>query len=124
MGLKSVQKNRSLKKSIMENKKCKSCSIDAEKITEEELQYMMSSLTEWKVSNEDGIKKVQRTFTFKNFVQALNFSNQVGELAEKHNHHPAILTEWGKVTVTWWSHGIGGLTLKDLDLAGGCDKIF
>ena len=108
----------------MKDTKCDSCRIDAEKITQEEQDYMMSALTEWTIFTEEGMKKAQRTYPFKDFKQAISFSNKVGDLSEKHNHHPAILTEWGKVTVTWWSHGIGGLTLKDLDMAGGCDNLY
>ena len=47
-----------------------------------------------------GSKKLERAFTFRDFAQALAFSNKVGEMAESEGHHPAILTEWGKVTVT------------------------
>lgn len=108
----------------MEDKKCKSCELDASEITQEEEEYMMSSLKEWRIIENDGIKKAQRIFLFNDFKEAISFTNKVGVLAEKHNHHPEILTEWGKVTVTWWSHGIKGLTLKDLDMAGGCDKLY
>jgi len=51
------------------------------------------------------------------------FSNQVGDLAEAAGHHPAILTEWGKVTVTWWSHSIKGLHKNDLIMAARCDEL-
>jgi 4a-hydroxytetrahydrobiopterin dehydratase len=108
----------------MKDTKCASCELDAEKITQEEQDYMMSVLTDWTIITDEAMKKVQRVYSFKDFKQAISFSNKVGDLAEKHNHHPAILTEWGKVTVTWWSHGIGALTLKDLDMAGGCDNLF
>mgnify|MGYP003682647611 CR=1 FL=1 len=108
----------------MGKKKCDACELDASEITQDEESYMMSSLKDWTIIKDHGIKKAQRLFVFKNFQKAIAFTNEIAQLAEKYNHHPAILTEWGKVTITWWSHGIAGLTLKDLDMAGGCDKIF
>ena len=107
----------------MEDEKCDSCRLDAQEITKEELDFMLSSLKEWVVFEDNEVKKIKRVYKFKDFVSAIKFSNKVGDLAENYNHHPAILTEWGKVTITWWSHGIEGLTIKDLDLAGGCDNL-
>ena len=72
---------------------------------------------------EDGIEKLQRHFPFRNFVQALAFSNRVGELAEQEGHHPAILTEYGKVTVTWWTHKIRGLHRNDFICAAKTDAL-
>jgi 4a-hydroxytetrahydrobiopterin dehydratase len=72
----------------------------------------------------EGIKRLERTFKFKNFVQALAFTNKVGELAEAEGHHPAILTEWGKVTVTWWTHKIRGLHRNDFVMAAKTDRLY
>ena len=60
---------------------------------------------------------------FKNFEQALQFTNKLGTVAEQQNHHPAILTEWGKVTVSWWTHKIGGLHKNDFIMAARTDAI-
>lgn len=57
----------------------------------------------------DGIMQLERVYKFKNFKQAIAFTNKVGDMAEDEGHHPGLLTEWGKVTVTWWSHSIKGL---------------
>ncbi|MCG3773846.1 MAG: putative pterin-4-alpha-carbinolamine dehydratase [Nitrospira sp.] len=56
--------------------------------------------------------------------QALAFTNSVGELAETEAHHPALLTEWGKVTVTWWTHKIRGLYTNDLIMAAETDQLY
>ena len=72
----------------------------------------------------DGIMQLQREFRFPDFAQAMVFTNRVGELAEAENHHPAILTEWGRVTVTWWSHKIRGLHRNDLILAARTDQAY
>ena len=58
---------------------------------------------------------------FPNFEKALSFTNKVGEIAEEEGHHPEIVTEWGSVTVYWWSHKIKKIHLNDLILAERCD---
>ena len=68
----------------------------------------------WNVADE---QRLEKEFAFKDFLQALAFTNAVGELAERLNHHPDIHLAWGKVKVTTWTHSAGGLTEKDFDLA-------
>jgi hypothetical protein len=58
------------------------------------------------VVERDNIPRLERIYRFKNFAAALAFTNTVGELAEAEAHHPALVTEWGKVSVTWWTHKI------------------
>ena len=70
-----------------------------------------------------GDLRLEKTFKFKNFRQALEFTNTVGELAEQEDHHPAILTEWGRVTVAWWTHKIRGLHRNDFIMAAKTDSI-
>jgi 4a-hydroxytetrahydrobiopterin dehydratase len=70
---------------------------------------LMGELPEWRLVTRDGIDRLERVFTFPNFVEALAFTNRVGEIAEAGGHHPVLLTEWGRATVTWWTHAIGGL---------------
>jgi len=78
----------------------------------------------WQVVEVDGISQLTRSFTFKNFVDALAFTNAIGELAEEEGHHPALLTEWGRVTVTWWTHAIKGLHKNDYVMAAKTDGAF
>jgi 4a-hydroxytetrahydrobiopterin dehydratase len=78
----------------------------------------------WEVVERDGIKRLERVFKFRNFAQALAFTNRIGELAEAEGHHPALLTEWGKVTVTWWTHKIKGLHQNDFIMAAKTDRIY
>ena len=77
----------------------------------------MEQLPDWSRIEVNGIQQLQRLFAFNNFVEALAFTNKVGELAEAEGHHPALLTEWGRVTVTWWSHSVGGVSEKDFRMA-------
>jgi 4a-hydroxytetrahydrobiopterin dehydratase len=60
---------------------------------------------------------LERTFAFKDFREALDFVNSVGELAEAQNHHPDIAIQYNKVTLRWWTHTAGGITDRDRELA-------
>ena len=71
----------------------------------------------------EGIERLERVFEFPDFAQAIAFTNRVGEIAEAEGHHPAILTEWGSVTVTWWTHKIRGLHKNDLVMAARTDEL-
>ena len=71
----------------------------------------------------DGIKRLERVFKFKDFAEALAFTNKVGQIAEEEGHHPSILTEWGRVTVTWWTHKIKGLHRNDFIMATKTDRL-
>ncbi len=75
-------------------------------------------------SHSTVIGNIQRAFRFENFAQALSFTDRVGALAEKEGHHPSILTEWGRVTVRWWTHKIKGLHLNDFIMASQTDVAF
>lgn len=103
---------------------CEACRADAPLISDDELRRLMPEIPDWQVVVVDGVMQLRREFGFKNFVQAMAFSNRVGDLAEADNHHPAILTEWGKVTITWWSHKIRGLHKNDLILAARTDQVY
>lgn len=104
--------------------KCVPCRGDEPRLSEAEIKTLLPQVAEWEVITEDGIMRLQRRFKFKNYVQALAFTNQVGALAEEQDHHPAILTEWGEVTVTWWTHIIHGLHQNDFVSAAKTDQIY
>lgn len=98
-------------------KQCVACRADAPLATAEEREGFMAQLPDWKIIHEEGMDRLTRTFTFKNFVEALAFTNRIGEIAEQEDHHPALLTEWGRVKVTWWTHKIKGLHVNDFVMA-------
>ncbi|GHC30086.1 4a-hydroxytetrahydrobiopterin dehydratase [Aidingimonas halophila] len=102
---------------------CEACSIDAPRVSEEEIAQYKQDIPEWQIVERDGIMQLERVFKFPNFQQALDFTYKVGQLAEEADHHPALLTEWGKVTVTWWSHKIKGLHKNDFILAARTDEV-
>ena len=103
---------------------CEACRADAPLISDEELRELMPQIPDWQVIVVDDIMQLQREYSFKNFAEAMAFSNRVGEIAEAVDHHPAILTEWGRVTVTWWSHKIRGLHKSDLIMAARTDDVY
>ena len=104
--------------------KCVACRADAPRVTPEEIAEFQPQIPAWQLLDRQGIPQLERSYTFKNFATALAFTRRVGELAEAEGHHPAILTEWGKVTVTWWTHKIKGLHRNDFIMAAKTDQLY
>jgi len=104
--------------------KCTACRGGDPTVTDAEIAEFKPQVPEWKIIEVYGIKRLWRVFKFKDFVSALAFTNKVGELVESEGHHPAILTEWGKVTVTWWTHKIRGLHRNDFIMAARTDELY
>lgn len=107
----------------LSREKCEACRAGAPWVTDSEIAELGPQVPEWKLLDEDE-RKLQRVFRFKNFADAMAFTVRVGELAESESHHPAILTEWGRVTITWWTHAIRGLHRNDFIMAAKTDAIF
>jgi 4a-hydroxytetrahydrobiopterin dehydratase len=103
--------------------KCTACRGGDPTLTDVEIADLQPQVPEWRVIEVNGIKRLERVFTFKDFVSALAFTNKVGALAEEEGHHPAILTEWGRVTVSWWTHKIKGLHRNDFIMAAKTDEL-
>ncbi len=104
--------------------KCEVCRVGAPTVTDAEIAQYYPQVPEWKIVERDGVKRLERVFKFKDFAQALAFSNRVGELAEAEGHHPSLLTEWGRVTVTWYTHKIKGLHRNDFVMAAKTDRLY
>lgn len=105
------------------NEKCTACRRDSPRVTEADIQELKPQIPDWTLPEVDGIARLERAFRFSNFAQALSFTNRVGALAEEEGHHPAILTEWGKVTVSLWTHKIRGLHRNDFVMAAKIDAL-
>ena len=99
--------------------KCTACRGDEPTLTDDEIAELLPQ-----VPDCEGVKRLERVFEFGNFAQALAFTNKVGDQAEEEGHHPALLTEWGKVTVRWWTHKIGGLHQNDFIMAARTDELY
>jgi 4a-hydroxytetrahydrobiopterin dehydratase len=107
----------------LEKEKCIPCQGGVPTLSDAEIDLYFRELQHWSVVTKDGIKRLERSFKFKDFTEALAFTNKVGEIAEKEGHHPDILTEWGKVTVSWWTHAIKGLHKNDFIMAAKIDRL-
>jgi 4a-hydroxytetrahydrobiopterin dehydratase len=103
---------------------CVACRRDAPTVTPDEIDELRPQVAEWELVELDGIPRLRRAFEFGDFAQALAFTNTVGALAEEEGHHPALLTEWGRTTVTWWTHKIKGLHRNDFIMAAKTDELF
>lgn len=110
--------------SKLSQKTCEACSIDAPKATDVEIKTFLASYPHWTLRDDDGTQKLQQVYSFTDFEAALAFTNAVGAIAEDEGHHPAILTEWGRVTITWWSHKIMGLHVNDFIMCAKCDVAY
>src|SRR5688572_24566879 len=105
------------------SERCVACRRDAPRVTEAEIAELKPLVPEWEMVQRDGIPRLERVFSFPDFAQALAFTQRVGALAEQEGHHPALLTEWGRVTVTWWTHKIRGLHRNDFVMAAKTDRL-
>ena len=102
-------------------KECAACKGAVAALKGNELNKMKQKLDDgWEVVNEHHLEK---DYKFKDFRQALEFTNKVGELAEAQGHHPDIYLAWGKVKVTIWTHKVDGLTESDFVLAAKADRL-
>ena len=103
--------------------RCVACRPDAPRLTDAEIAELRREVPDWRVAERDGIPRLERVLDWPDFAEALAFTNRVGALAEAEGHHPALLTEWGRVTVTWWTHAIRGLHRNDFVMAAKTDAL-
>ena len=109
--------------SELTQKKCEACKVGSPQVTEEEKETYLASIPKWSIILENGVQKLKRDFSFKNFKEALVFTNKLGIIAEDEAHHPDITTRYGSVSVIWYTHTIKGLHLNDFIMAAKTDLI-
>lgn len=88
-----------------------------------EIAPLWRGLSGWSIATRQGMKRLEKSFTFPDFTKALAFTVKVGRMADKQDHHPEILLEWGKVTVAWWTHKVMGLHRNDFICAAKTDAL-
>lgn len=93
------------------------------KLTDSQIAELSSSAPKWDVIEEEGMKRLRRVFEFENFAGALAFTDRVGALAEEADHHPRLVTEWGRVEIAFWSHDFGGIVAEDFQMAAKVDAL-
>jgi len=107
----------------LHEKVCIACMPDAEPASVDEIEEFIGT-SDWQFIENDGVPQIFRKYKFDNFEQALAFTNRVAEIAEKEGHHPKIITEWGSVSVFWWSHKIKSLHVNDFILSTKTEQIY
>ncbi|XLQ11571.1 MAG: 4a-hydroxytetrahydrobiopterin dehydratase [cyanobacterium endosymbiont of Epithemia adnata isolate EadnSB Bon19] len=99
------------------------CSADTPSVIPEEVKQLKKQIPDWHVVEKQGQLQLEKQYKFPDFQQAITFTKSVGDLAESEGHHPTLVTEWGKVTVSWCTHAIGGLHKNDYIMAAKTDEI-
>jgi len=105
----------------LHTKSCIPCQGGMPSLLGLEAEKLLESVENWSFFDKN--KKIQRKFTFSNFIEAQNFAKKVGDIAELENHHPDICYGWGYCTITLYTHKIGGLHENDFILAAKINRL-
>jgi 4a-hydroxytetrahydrobiopterin dehydratase len=103
---------------------CQVCHADAQPYNPQQIKQHLAQLSDWQLIDAEAIPRLFRSYRFKNFVTALAFTNRVGAMAEQQGHHPDLLTRWGGVEVSWWSHSVKGLHRNDFICAAKTEQLY
>lgn len=110
--------------SALTEMQCVACRPGVRPATPEQIEEWLPDIPEWDLVKLHDVPRLRRTFRFPDFKSALAFTNIVGEIAEAEGHHPRILLQWGRVTVTTWTHAIENLHQNDFILAAKIDRAY
>ncbi len=102
---------------------CTACRGGEPTLTDAEIEDLLLHVIGWQVRDVDGVKRLEKAFKFKNFVEAMDFTNKIAVIAEEQGHHPLIVTEWGRVAVQWWTYKFKGLHRNDFIMAAKTEEI-
>jgi 4a-hydroxytetrahydrobiopterin dehydratase len=103
---------------------CSTITAETPRLNDNDINQYLSTLPDWQITLKEGEPRLEKPFQFEDFNQAIDFTTHVARLANEEDHHPAILTEWGKVTVSWWTHKIKGLDQNDFIMAAKTEKLY
>lgn len=103
---------------------CRACRGGEPPVGEDERALLSADVPEWELIERNGIPRLRRSYRFSGFGDALEFAYAVGRAADEQDHHPRIVLQWGKVTVDWHTHAIGGLHRNDYVMAAKCDDLY
>ncbi|MDX1378487.1 MAG: 4a-hydroxytetrahydrobiopterin dehydratase [Anaerolineales bacterium] len=104
--------------------KCVACRGGDPMLTDAEIAELHPQVSDWEIIEVDGINRLHRIFKFKDYIGAVAFANKIAMSAEKEDHHPLLIVEWGRVTVQWWTHVVKGLHKNDFIMAAKTDLYF
>jgi 4a-hydroxytetrahydrobiopterin dehydratase len=105
------------------SERCTVCRADSPALTAGEIERLRRAVPGWAVVEPDGVPRLARVYPFPDFVRGLAFVQRVGAAAEAEGHHPRLTLEWGRVSVEWWTHAIGGLHRNDFVMAARTDAL-
>ena len=103
---------------------CSPVNSESKKLSEDEINQQVKKLSGWLILKKEDELRLEKSFKFQDFHQAVVFTDKIAVEADKEDHHPAILTEWAKVTVSWWTHKVEGLHMNDFIMAAKTDQLF
>lgn len=105
-------------------RRCEACQVGAEPVSETQRKELLGRLPGWELTTIDDVPQLKKVFALSDYQTSLDFTVAVGAKAEENDHHPAILTEWGKVEVRWWTHKISNLHMNDFIMAAHTDEVY
>ena len=105
-------------------KSCEACQAGASPADAASRSAFLDAHPDWVVEDVQGVPQLVRVYSFPDFEAAVTFTNAIAMMAEEEDHHPAITTEWGRVTLRWWTHKIKDLHRNDLIAAAKSDVIY
>ncbi len=100
------------------------CDANTPQLSDIDIQTLLPQCEGWQVVEEAGVNQLRKVFITKNYTRSMAFTNSVAKLADLVDHHPQIIVEYGRVTVTWWSHNIKGLHKNDFFMAVKTSELF
>ncbi len=103
--------------------RCTACHAGAPRVEDAEARALLEELPGWTIEVVDDVPRLARAYRFADFAAALAFAVRIGAEAEAEGHHPELKVEWGRLTVGWWTHAIGGLHRNDFVMAARCDRL-
>jgi len=102
---------------------CEVSRVGSPLISNEDAPRLLVEIPGWRKEFHEGVEKLIKEFDFVEFKDGFDFSFKLAAIADEEQHHPAILNEWGKVTVYWWTHAVNGLHMNDFIMAAKTDVI-
>ena len=108
--------------SDLASRTCEPCRSGAIPLRGREIQDLLAQIdTDWECVDQHHLR---REFRFRNFAEALEFTNRIGAVAEEQFHHPDMHISWGRVALEIWTHKVGGLLEADFVFAAKCDRLY
>lgn len=103
---------------------CIACTKDSLQLNSREISDMCREIPGWDLIYQRDTPRLTRSFNFTDFDKAFYFVNEIVLLSQRENHHPRIILEWGKVTISWWTYIIKGLHRNDFIMAAKTSNLY